>query len=280
MHVVQIACLTMVYRNYSIDRAFENIAKAGYKHVVIWNRHEDRDILADESNVSDILYSLKQYGLTPVLLFSHSQFGHNQPIEQAIMQIKIARLLGIQRINILSFWGYRQFPDQPITGEEYEALDRKSVEHLQAIAPYAEKEGVVITLKPHTANTATGAKIHDLISKIGSPLFKACYDPGNIRYYEGIDPGEDIQHILPEMADLIAKDHRGGRGNPDFPIPGEGDVDFADLFRQLRGAAFNGSVVIEKVENKDEHLTEKQISERILKARLNIKKLLEEAGFE
>jgi len=90
----------------------------------------------------------------------------------------------------------------------------------------------------------------------------------------------DIRPVLGDMVDFIAKDHQGGMHNPDFPVPGEGEVDFANLFRQMHTAGFDGSVVIEKVENKGEALSEAQIGERILRARLNMERLLQKAGFE
>lgn len=277
---IQIACVTLIYNKYTIERAFEQIAEAGYKDVVLWNRHEDRDIFEDDSHVDEIQRLLRNYDLTPVMLFAHSQFHHDQPLQRAIAQIEIAHALGIRKINILTFWGYRQFPNQPIGGDEYGELDRKSVEHLQAIAPYAENSGIEISIKPHTANTATGEKLRELIRRIGSPAFKACYDPGNIRYYEGVSPEEDIKPIIPYTSDFIAKDHRGSIYHPDFPVPGEGEVNFLNLFNQLHAAGFTGSVIVEKVENKGENLSLAQVGERILKARLNMAGLLKQAGFE
>ena len=80
---MQLACLTMIYKRFSFETALEHIAQAGYRHVVIWNRHEDKDILEEAGAVERIRDGLRQYGLQPVMLFAHTQFKHDQPPERA-----------------------------------------------------------------------------------------------------------------------------------------------------------------------------------------------------
>ena len=47
---------------------------------------------------------------------------------------------------------------------------------------------------------------------------------------------------------MCVKDHRGPRFHGDFPIPGEGDVDHAQVFRVLLEAGFSGPCLIERVD--------------------------------
>ncbi len=45
---------------------------------------------------------------------------------------------------------------------------------------------------------------------------------------------------------VCIKDHRGPQFNGDFPIPGEGDVDHAQVFRSLLEAGFSGPCLVER----------------------------------
>ena len=53
------------------------------------------------------------------------------------------------------------------------------------------------------------------------------YDPGNVVYYTGADPIEDIQFALPRMVHFHFKDKIGGQGVFNFPPPGDGELDMA-----------------------------------------------------
>jgi sugar phosphate isomerase/epimerase len=141
----------------------------------------------------------------------------------------------------------------------------------------------VVTIKPHTGNTATAAVIADTLRTIGSPHILGSYDPGNVRFYEGIEPSEDLPAIAAQTVSLVAKDHRGKRAEVDFPIPGEGDVDFASIFATLRSANFTGPVVVERLDGANGEFSANSpievLDERVKAARINLERLLVQAGF-
>lgn len=121
-------------------------------------------------------------------------------------------------------------------------------ERIGRIAEEAGRRGLVVTLKPHTGNTATATHLRETIAWIGSPYVKASYDPGNVHYYEGIDSADDFPAIARETVSFVAKDHIGPRGNNSFPCPGAGDVNFLSLFRTLSEAGFTGPVIVERAD--------------------------------
>jgi len=112
----------------------------------------------------------------------------------------------------------------------------------------AERRGVTILLKPHGGIAGTGMDLALLVERLGSPAVRVCYDPGNVRYYEGVRPEPD----LPGVADLVRavciKDHRGGRANVDFPTPGDGEIDHVAIFRALDAVQFSGPCLIERID--------------------------------
>jgi sugar phosphate isomerase/epimerase len=47
---------------------------------------------------------------------------------------------------------------------------------------------------------------------------------------------------------VCIKDHRGGRAFGDFPVPGQGEIDFEATFRTLFGVGFRGPLSLERVD--------------------------------
>jgi sugar phosphate isomerase/epimerase len=83
---------------------------------------------------------------------------------------------------------------------------------------------------------------------------------------------------------MVAKDHGGKRAAMDFPIPGEGDVDFASIFATLRAVNFAGPVIVERLDGANGAFSANSpievLDERVKAARINLERLLAEAGFE
>jgi sugar phosphate isomerase/epimerase len=57
--------------------------------------------------------------------------------------------------------------------------------------------------------------------------------------------------VAPAVKAVCIKDHLGLRGDENFPIPGQGNVDHEALFRTLFAAGFDGPLAIERLDGKD-----------------------------
>lgn len=276
----KLACMTLPYAAYPFERALEGIARAGYRYVAFGTPHmnEPAAVPEDEASVERVRGLLSRFGLEPVMLLAHAQMHHTEPVEGALQQLRLAQALGIPEVNALGFWGYRRFPDEPLTAEEYAANSRDFLSFFAQVAEEAERLGIVVTLKPHTGNTATAGLLRGTVEAIGSTNVRACYDPGNVSYYEGLDPLADFEQVAPLLASFIAKDHAGGQRNYAFPVPGEGDMPFAAMFRRMAEAGFRGPIVVEKLDGDGKPLTPDELDRRVALARTNLERLLAQAG--
>lgn len=276
--------MTLPYLAFPFERALQGISAAGYRYVAFGLPHAGRPVPNewDPGEADSIRRLLERYGLTPVMLVSTEQLAPGQPIERAVARLSLAKALGIGELLSLGTWGYREYPDDPYPEEEMDERNRAFAEKFAAVAREAERLGVTVTLKPHTGNTATAVRLKRTLEQIGSHAVKASYDPGNVRYYEGIDPLSDFPLIAPDTVSVVAKDHRGGRGNVDFPPPGEGDVDFARLIEALKKSDFSGPLVVERVDVPDAGPSPgaERIDEAVSVARSNLLRLLQDAGYE
>ena len=84
-----------------------------------------------------------------------------------------------------------------------------------------------------------------LLAEIGHDWIRINYDPGNVVYYAGVSPEDDIKHALGLLGHVHLKDKRGGKGVLDFPPLGEGDLDIPSMLGDLRSSGFSGPVSME-----------------------------------
>ena len=160
-----------------------------------------------------------------------------------------------------------------------EPVNAEFAEHFKKIADEAAARDLIISIKPHTGNTATAGTIMKTLEEIGKPNAGGSYDPGNVQYYEGVNAAEDFPLMAAKTHSLLIKDHKGKRADRVFPIPGEGDVDFPKIFKTLKEVQFDGNIVVERVSSDFSDAPE-VIDEYMIKTRENLERMLEEAGLE
>jgi sugar phosphate isomerase/epimerase len=279
--MIKLACMTLPYIREPFERALAGIAKAGYTYVAFGYPHAGVEVPNEEAEpereAERLRSLLKTYGLEAVMLFGNIQLAPGQPFERSRNRLLMAKALGISEVLSVGISNYRKFPDDKASDGEMKPKYEAFVASWKRIAAEAEALGVTLTLKPHGGNTATAMELTETLRQIGSPSVRACYDPGNVAYYEGVSPEQDFPRILDQLHSLIAKDHRGAMAVADFPVPGTGDVDFGAMFAAMKRADLQGSVLVERVDGSPEP---EAIDRRIAEARQRLGDLLSSAGLD
>lgn len=283
---VKLACMTWIYNEHSFERSLESITRAGYRYVSFGLPHEGKPAFDDGAagEAARINRLLERYGLEPVTLVSTDVLAPGRPIELARQRMAFAQAIGAQELLSLGTTSYRNFPSELITDEEMKPINSDFAAKFREVGEEAGKHGLIVTIKPHTGNTASAIVIADTLRTIGSPYVKASYDPGNVRFYEGIEPSDDLPLIAEQTVSFIAKDHKGARAEANFPIMGEGDANFPAMFATLREAGFAGPVIVERLDGAvgmfGAGLLFDTLEERVAEARVILERMLQEAGFE
>ena len=275
-----LVCLTLPYAQFPLQRGIQGVARAGYKYVGIGWPHESEDPLgldAADPKVKQCLNLCRDAGLNLVVL-GRGPVSNSNRADELKRRIDVTAAVGASMIQMSGASGYRRFPSEPLPRDEFEKAHKAFVADLQSAGTHAAQVGIQIALKPHTGNTATAHHLAQLLPEIDRPAVQACYDPGNVHFYEGVTPEEDFPEIADKTIELVAKDHTGPKAEANFPIPGEGDIDWNRIFRTAAQSGFDGPVIVERVNGTGGPFTAEEVDDRILKARLNLEALLSDSG--
>ncbi|MGD7708250.1 sugar phosphate isomerase/epimerase family protein [Microlunatus sp. Y2014] len=277
--MASVVALTLPYTHLDLDRALDGVAAAGFTAIGVGWPHQGVDPLGRGSGGSPgLVRRIADRGLQATVV-GLGPAGDASRVDHLRRTIDAAHDLGAPVVQLPGVNSYRRFPDEPIDPAELRPEYQRYVAELAGLADDAAAAGVTLTLKPHTGNTGTGPLLAGVIAEIDHPAVRAAYDPGNVSFYEGLDPVTDIEPVLGVVASLVAKDHRGGRAHADFPRPGEGDVDFPQLFARLRSTGFDGVVVVERVATRAADLADEAIGALLVESRRYLQQLMRQANF-
>jgi len=218
----QIACMTLPYSAFPLQRALEGIARTGYRYVAWGTTHmeapgERRPTLALDASIVDakrLATRCRDMGLQPVMMFSTVQLEEPNAATAHLRRIEQAAGAGIP--YLLTFG--------KTTAGQYDSF----IGTLKSIAPVARSHGVTVVIKQHGGNSATGGNCARIIEEVGDEGLRICYDAGNVMDYEHQDPIPDIQQCWPKVRAFAIKDHRYTPRNQDC-APGLGEIDHYKL---------------------------------------------------
>ena len=251
----RIACLTIPYARdgLSRERAYAGIKRAGYTHVGLYDQHVEGPLWPEGIAEAQVVAAVRP-ALDAGLQIDHKSHGDvtGAPgsAEHLVRAIRLAAAAGVPSLVCWGPYEYPEdgFPDRPKTGpawhEEVDGFYRSFEQGVRA----AEQDGVLLLPKPHTGVGKHGRALRGIYEWFHSDAVAVCYDTGNVHFYEGIDPVEDVKHVAGICRQLIVKDHVGARAHPVFRTPGDGDIDHPSILRTLAAAGFDGSLVNERVD--------------------------------
>ena len=163
----------------------------------------------------------------------HAQLHTDDGKRRLTNVLRAGQELGITALN--TFTGDAQSEKEVAAFEE----------NVRAIADEAQTAGIRLCIETDSNLLPTAEIGRGILERIGHPWIQFNYDPGNVIYYTGAVPEDDLRFALDRLGHFHLKDQRGGKGVADFPPLGEGDVDIASILRDLSESGFSGPVSME-----------------------------------
>lgn len=239
---LDLGCLTRPWGNRPLEEALAGISAAGYR-TVGFTGYQGQPLPSGEMTdrqLEDVRAMLGRYSLTPQASISQPslhRFDRPEAVRRFLRQMEQAAALGM---------GY--FILTGITDESrYE-------EWAMAVADClgrAQELGLYLVLKPHGGLSSLAKDLAKWVDRLSHPSFGICYDPGNIFYYTGENPVDDLPKIVQHVRALCIKDEVGGKEGEVMITPGTGLVDFPRIFSILSEAGFSGPGWVECVGGAD-----------------------------
>ena len=225
---------SIIFLPYTLEEALRGLAEAGFENVEIgavkgFLEHLD----PDDPDVDGCRELLAAHGLTCVSMSGHAPLHLDVGRQRELNVLGAGRELGIEVLN--TFTGDAESP------EEVDAF-RANVREL---ADEAQAAGIRLCIETDSNLLPTAETGRRVLDEIGHDWVQFNYDPGNVRYYTGAVPEDDIEFALDRLGHFHLKDQRGGQGVKDFPPLGEGDVDIPRILRRLADTGFAGPVSME-----------------------------------
>jgi sugar phosphate isomerase/epimerase len=236
----QLACMTLPYSPYPLERALTGIRQAGYEFIAWGVNHKDasgvaRPALAVDAPASDaavLAQRCRGMGLEPVMMFSTVHLEGADALDPHLRRIEQA---AAAKIPFLLTFG-RTEPGQ------YENVIR----NLKGMAARARAAGVTVVIKQHGGNSATGKACARILGEVGEPAIRICYDAGNVLDYENQDPIADVRTCWRDIRAFAIKDHRNWPKDQDCG-PGYGEIDHYKLLQPVMRTGLTMPLAFENI---------------------------------
>ena len=236
----QLGCMTLPYSAFPLERALQGIKSAGYDYVAWGTTHQNtpgrRDpVMASDAPVAEAKKlgdRCRSMGLQPIMMFSQIYVAHADSVPVHTRRIEQAAAAGIP--IVLTF------------GEIKAGAEDIWVRNLKQLGPVARQNNVLLTIKQHGGNTATGKDCARIVQQVNDPGVKMTYDAGNVLDYENNDPIADIQTCWQEIRAFCIKDHRNTPRDQDC-APGLGEIDHYKLFMPVMNTGLTMPLAFENI---------------------------------
>ncbi len=222
-------------RNWGYDAALDGIKAAGYKLTGLLSRSPKEPFTGSDAT-PEYLRELKKriaargLAVNMSALRTKDQLSLEDQIKDMRQQIDNGKIMGVE--FLLTFGA-----DKPEHFENYYKL-------MQDTAAYSQERGMKLVLKPHGGASGAAEEILRCLKEVKHPNFKIWFDAGNIIFYTGKDPLEQLKPIVGHVTGFCAKDCEKENGSVWLEF-GAGKVDFAGVFGEMKKAGFNGPVMVE-----------------------------------
>lgn len=271
--VDKIAVSTNAYHKFGLEKALAGISEAGFNYVELNSViGYTEDVVPEKLSGNDVdalKDQLEKFGLETLAISGHSDLTTDEGYDHLKAVIELAGELKAEVVNT----GISMQKDTK-AGLSPEA-EKSFYENIEDLGDFAATSGVMIGIETHDF-LKTAELGSEILSNIDSDSVGINYDTGNVIFYGGVNPGEDIKNLKPkEFTYMHLKDKRGGKGEWNFPALGEGEIDFEPVCAWLESINYRGPISVEINFDGTQEETLEEVNQAILDSYKFLENLLE-----
>jgi hydroxypyruvate isomerase len=225
----------MIFADRPFGERIECVAQAGLRAFEFWDwPTKDISLINERRQLHNLEVAAFIMEPRGCLVNADADAELRQGVSRSIAT---AQILGCQNLIVL-------------VGRESSALSRQEqhdniVRGLRQVAPLAEDAGVTLPIEPLNVSVdhagfylSSSQEAFQIIEEVGSPNVKVLFDI----YHQQISEGNLIANMI-EHLDLIGYLHVADV--PGRHEPGTGEINYANVLRQISEAGYNGYVGLE-----------------------------------
>ena len=253
MSGLNIACGTVLFRKYPLEKALETIRSIGFEWVETqavgpWCPHVTINE-TDPIKYADLVKKIGFKGTTAIWMPNGTIISNEKSVESAKLTLEWAHAAGIPVVNTGDGYKSKEMSDE----EAFKNYEDRMLRILET----CEKTLTYIALEPHGTFSLTCAGLERLVSFTESPWLGINYDACNIRRAYYIENGAEgsklvqasmmenecdvLKRVVKKVVHTHAKDMKDGK----CVALTEGIVDTKGWLAILKQAGYNGAISLE-----------------------------------
>lgn len=233
------------YRNFPIEYVLNSIAEQGYKGVELWAKGDHISPYDSEMRWRDIKRMINNLGLEVYGISAHLDFVAPEPekrkenIEKFLGCIRMAEFFGVTAVHTASGGLY---PEHELS---YKKQGEYFYQAMDIIGEEARKRDIIVALEAEPEKwLSRPEQVVEAITRLGQDTFRALVDIGHC-----FGVGEEVPSYIDKVKDHLQVIHVDDVFRKDFPhrhlIPGQGDIDYGQLFVYLKNIKYDGWLSVE-----------------------------------
>ncbi len=236
-----LAVRIMSYGAYQ-EAAWTHLPEIGVKYIFM-------SVPAPE-DVAATQQKLNAHELTPLVFRGNADLSKGTFVEELMPQLVTCERMGVHYLFLSAKRG--------------DATKEAAYARLRAASGLARKHGVIIALETHPDLGTNGTIQVETMRAVSDPNIRVNFDTANITYYNhDTSAAAELKKSIDYVGTVEFKDHSGGFETWDFPVLGQGTVDFPTIVRLLRKQHYRGPITIEFEGTKGVELTKEQTLQAI-----------------
>ena len=231
----------MSYGKYQ-DAAWAHLQSIGVKHIFL--------PVPAPADMEATMKKLKDHGLDAPVVRGSAELSKDSFVADITAQLDVCAKMGVKYMFLSA-------KRENVPLEEAHA-------RLRAAGDAAKAKGVTITLETHPDLGTNGDVQVQTMKAVNHPNVRVNFDTANITYYnKNTSAVAELKKSIALVGTVEFKDHNGEFETWNFPVLGQGVVDFPAIVKLLRDNKYAGPVTLEFEGVKGTELNEEQTKQAI-----------------